>query len=607
MCQLPLPHHKPWNGNQEGVFLCWDGQHWNPSDFGDIDRKAIDSRKLTAYKQGQARREEFLGLLIEGIPLGHGVTDVTRHMGISFSTYTRWRQKYPRFAAEVDLARESGPAERMEYTGGFESFRRLYLRNESTWFQLQAVQALEGCKVGEIILLLWPPEHGKTTTIEDFCNFKLATAPQTRITVASEKQGHGIKVLRRVMNRMEPDGPTPLYVQKFGPFVPDDATGKRKSRQPWAADHFDVRQRGKFDERDYNMSAVGITTGVQGTRADWLIGDDLQSLKSLALTDSYFELLRQDFFSRPGMLGRICLLGTRVGHNDIYERLIEEGLIDRLIIFPAHDPEGRWLWPERYTESDYQRMRKRVGDQAWFRNFMQKPSAAKEATFSHEIVSPSFNTARSVIADAPQERDAKTTQLGIMPVCVNLDPALGSVNSITAQGFGQKQLYYLGSRSDEGFTRNEEIFDVLEQVIIRWNQPSVSSVRWLVIEAMNFQKGLVDDDRMREIKARYGVKVIPHLTGTNKYDENIGIPSMALSFMRGEIDLPYSDKVSQTEIDLFTQELYAWRPYKRGNRLRQDRVVSFWFGWIQWRMRRAHTKIDTSQFTMEASPLRRPA
>lgn len=620
MCDLPRPRHRPWKPKEYAdgadLFLCFDRStdKWMPADLGDIKRKhpkgvvpvgdPANSRKpvLTAYKQGQARRAEFLKHVTEH----HSIQDAVAHLGIHMNTYTRWRQKYPDFAARVDLARGIRVADRMDYTGSFADFRRNYLGMSTTWFQQRAVTALEECKEGEIILMLWHPESGKTTTVCDFINMKLALDPTCRITVVSENRNHAMKMLRRVRNRMEPDGPTPLYVRTFGPFVPDEATGKRGAAQPWAADHFDVRQREHYDEQDYSCSAAGITTAIQGTRADWLIIDDVQSLKSLNQTDAYVDKMRQDFFSRSGMFGRICILGTRVGNDDVYRRLLDEELVDTLIKFPAQDNDGNWLWPERYTEEQYLKIRKRVGESAWWRNYMQEPASAKDSAFTKEIVEPCFNEARSVIADAPQERDAYGN-LQVLPVVVGVDPALGSINSITACGLGAKKLYYLSSRADTGFTRNEEIFAAIEEMVIRWNQPGVSKVVEVVIEAMNFQQGLVDDDRMRELVKRYGFRVVPSLVGVNKYDPNIGVTSMPLSFMRHEIDLPFADRASEAEVRIFAAELYAWREGKRGNRLRQDRVMSFWYCWRRFKAKRAFVGVDPTQFSSKPSPLRRSA
>lgn len=565
-----------------------------PADYG--DKPKVRQFKGQAFLAAKARREEFLKI---HRATGRPPADICRQMGISIHTYKRWRDKYPDFAARYDIERQDRREEdgQLTYTGDFDTFRRVYMHMKSPWFHLMIVNALESCEPGQIVLILCPPEHGKTTLLEDFINYKLGTDPQCRVTVVSEQQKHAKRVLRRVKARMEFDGGFREYVLRFGPFTPQD-----ESRgQPWAEDHFDVFKRGQFDERDYNAAALGITSAIAGARADWLILDDCQSLKSLNQTESIVDKMRQDFFSRPGMKGRICILGTRVGEDDIYNRLIDADLIDKLIVFPAHNPDGEWLWPERYSADEYRKMRKRVGEQAWFRNYMQRPSAAQEQTFTHEIVQACHNTTRSVIADCPQH-DSKIT-----PVVVTLDPALGGANCIMALGFHPRKLLYLSSRVDHGLTRTEQIFDLLEQTIIRWNQPGVSRVTEVVIEANAFQKGLIGDDRLREITKRYGVRVVPHVTGTNKPDPELGVAGMALMFMREEIDLPYADEASRREVDLFRHELVAWRRHVSGTRLRQDRVMTAWFGWLRWRGQRAVHAADPSQFKTAGSPLRRSA
>ena len=102
---------------------------------------------------------------------------------------------------------------------------------------------------------------------------------------------------------------------------------------------------------------------------------------------------------------------------------------------------------------------------------------------------------------------------------------------------------------------------------------------------------------------RYGFRVREHLTGMNKYDETIGVPSMALSFMRGEIDIPYAeDPATRHQADQLIRQLKAWRPLKRGTKLRQDQVMALWFIWILWRQRKQSFDLDTSQFNFGGLP-----
>ena len=103
---------------------------------------------------------------------------------------------------------------------------------------------------------------------------------------------------------------------------------------------------------------------------------------------------------------------------------------------------------------------------------------------------------------------------------------------------------------------------------------------------MNFQKGLANDERLMDMRIKHGFAMRPHLTGSNKYDENIGLASMVGSFLRGEIVLPWAeDDLTRHEVGELVRQLRAWRPARRGNKLRQDRVMALWFMWILWRSR----------------------
>jgi hypothetical protein len=162
-------------------------------------------------------------------------------------------------------------------------------------------------------------------------------------------------------------------------------------------------------------------------------------------------------------------------------------------------------------------------------------------------------------------------------------------------------------REDVGLTRNEQILGVVEDAILRC-QVNGSTVSDVVIEAMVFQKGLSRDERLIEMTERYGFRVREHLTGFNKYDETIGVPSMALSFMRNEIEIPYAgDSTTRHQADQLIRQLKSWRPLKRGTKLRQDQVMALWFIWILWRQRKQAFAVDSSQFDYKALPWKQTA
>ena len=551
--------------------------------------------------QGNAAKdkgESTRALFMEGLREHGKIEAACRIAGVTRSAYDKWRQRIPDFAERADAIRhEALQRGDQPWDGSFASFRGQFFDHMSPWFHIQAIDAYENTPPGNLTVILWPPEHGKTTLAEDYFCYKLATNPEFRITVGSEGQDMARKILGRIRSRMEPLGPYPRYVAKFGPFVPQNQSG-RKTAQSWGADYFDVFKKQRHDERDYSMVGLGWRSKIAGTRTDHLHIDDIQSRVSLNLTEQMFEVFRQDWLTRPGENGRTTINGTRVGEDDFYERVMEEIDSDLLqvIKFPAivtgKNGEPEPLWPEMFTMEKLDRIRRKVGEDAWSRNYMQEPSSSMSATFTDDAIQKCLNPLRSVNHEPPKD----------CSVYIGLDPALGSNNCVVAATPHEGKLKILFIREDTGLTRNEQILSVVEEAVLQCmrNGASVSDV---VIEAMVFQKGLSRDERLIEMTQRYGFRVREHLTGVNKYNETIGVPSMALSFMRGDIDIPYADdKSTRHMVDQLIRQLKAWRPLKRGTRLRQDQVMALWFIWILWRQRKQSFDVDSSQFNFKGLP-----
>src|SRR4029434_8454613 len=148
----------------------------------------------------------------------------------------------------------------------------------------------------------------------------------------------------------------------------------KSSDQVWGAKCFNVAMKGNTDERDYSMAAVGMTGGVQGTRCDLLLLDDIQDVKSGELSSKYTTIIRQSFLSRPSMFGRTVMIGTRVDEYDVYRRLKDAQIPNKVIEIPAYkisqpvpwpalqkppqqDDESTWapegvkfLWPHKYDQ-----------------------------------------------------------------------------------------------------------------------------------------------------------------------------------------------------------------------------------------------------------------
>lgn len=569
------------------------------------DLNAIKGKHAGFY-QGQERRQQTLDLIASGMQ----VKDAVAEVGVRYDTYKHWRQRYPDWAARVDNARrKTGGEEPTRHPndprGQFDLAREReqYFGHDTPDFQMEIVNAMEALAPGNILLVLLPPEHGKTTLFEDYANLKLGHDPTTRFHVGSESIALSKKILGRIKNRMDPlqSHSYRTYIRDFGPFAPpkDDT----RHRQPWQEGYFDVFRK-DHDERDYSMVALGFGSQIIGSRSDHLHCDDLQSFKTLSQTEKNFEKWRQDWLTRPGEAGRTTVMGNRVDEGDIYEAMMEalDPDILHVIRYPAILPNGQPLWPERWSLEQLDRMKRKVSDIAWDRNWQQRPRAKGERTFSQEIVDRCKNPTRPL--EQVNGMEGRIAYIGLDPA---LDKGTNTLVAISPRPSPARGFDVVAARKYTGLSQNEQIMAVLQEMIVTLQVRGMTTTD-VVIESKNFQAGLCRDERLLAMRDAYGFALSEHLTGWNKYDENIGVASMVTTFIKGEIDLPWADdEYTRFNVGELVGELLAWRPFKKGTKLRQDLVMALWFAWIKWRQRQG-TDTDpgqSDQFKHNAMPYTR--
>lgn len=540
-------------------------------------------------EQSEARRRQFIEAVAQGLTLDQACAQVK----VQRNTYDKWRERWPEFRTQVDIARAAAreTAKALDFDNlTHVEFVNHYFGMMHTDFQLVAIDAMETCRPGDIVLELWPPEHGKTTTFENYASDKLARNPNYRIAVASESTTISKKIIGRVKHRMEPGGPFPAYVRDWGPFRPQSQMDSKQLLvpQPWTAGYFNVFKKATHDERDYSMIALGWTSSIVSTRSDHLHADDLQSTKSLTATNRIESFLRQDAFTRTGETGINTVVGTRVGEDDIYERLeMDEGLADlmRVLRFPAivTDPVTqavRPLMPGKYTMEMLARMEKKVGPEAWARNYMQASGVTKEsktwtATHFERMLQPQLS-----LHHGPPRGAA---------MVLSLDPSLVNFNTVMACQFTpDRKLALRQIRESKNLGSNAAVIGEV-RAVVEWCHTHGAHVTDLVIETMAFQRGLLLEPDLIALRDRWGFNVRAHLTDNNKYDDDIGIASMATTALRGRLLLPYADDpYTRAEVDELIRQMKRWKPGVRGNRARIDRLMALWFCWIVWQERHGY-------------------
>jgi len=166
--------------------------------------------------------------------------------------------------------------------------------------------------------------QAKTTITACYAVWRLIHDPTTRVLVVSAGSTMATEVANWVIQIL-------MYMPELECLRPDTTAGDRSSVQA-----FDVHWHLKGPEKSPSVACVGLTSNMQGKRADILIADDIESTKNSQTATQRERLahLTRDF-SSICMDGDIIYLGTPQNNDSVYNGLPGRGFVIR-------------VWPGRY-------------------------------------------------------------------------------------------------------------------------------------------------------------------------------------------------------------------------------------------------------------------
>jgi hypothetical protein len=225
------------------------------------------------------------------------------------------------------------------------------------------------------LLLMAFRSCGKSTIIGVFASWLLYKNPNLRIMVLAADNNLARKMVRNVKRIIERH---PLTTH----LKPDKI-------DQWGSDRFTVQR--ALELRDPSMLARGITTNLTGSRADFIICDDVEvpntcdtAEKRKILRESLAEI---DFVLTPG--GSQLYVGTPHSWFTIYadkpRTEINEAAaflsgFKRLIV-PIIDEDNKSSWPERYSLDDIENLRIRSGPNRFASQMLLQPVNIAEGRF----------------------------------------------------------------------------------------------------------------------------------------------------------------------------------------------------------------------------------
>lgn len=294
------------------------------------------------------------------------------------------------------------------------------------------------------------------------------------------------------------------------------------------------------------LTGKGFGSSVRGAHPYWIIVDD--GLKDNVI---YSALQRQksiDYFHSvimnmlvPG--GQICVVGTPFHAQDLYGDLkTKKGWF--VIEYPAIFPNGKVLWPQRWSFKDLMEKKNTQGNIIFSRENLCRPIVSDSSIFPLDILKRSL--VRMENYTLVRDRDDFPRKFGKVVV--------GSDFSISANVgadfycypvFGvdeENGMWLLNMEVGKGKTYEEQL-QILKGINMRF-RPDV-----MVFESNVFQQIFTDE------ALKYGMPVVPHNTGVEKNDLSKGWCALATMFERGMFHIPIGDKNSERIKDMIFEQL----------------------------------------------------
>ena len=161
--------------------------------------------------------------------------------------------------------------------------------------------------------------QAKTTITAAYAVWRLIQDPTTRVLILSAGTDMAQEISNWIIQII-------MHMPELECMRPDTSAGDRSSVKA-----FDVHHTLKGPEKSPSVACVGITSNIQGKRADVLIADDIESQKNAqtAVQRERLNHLTKDFTSICST-GDIIYLGTPQNNDSVYNSLPSRGFTVRI-------------------------------------------------------------------------------------------------------------------------------------------------------------------------------------------------------------------------------------------------------------------------------------
>ena len=553
--------------------------------------------------------------------LGYTVRECMDRVGKSEKSYEYYKRSDPEFAREVNSIRSKQRGDAKKEVPDFEDFCRDYFGMKLFQHQMQWVDLIHGReprglhvsqmyekKSDRMFIVNTPPEHAKSMTLSiNYVTWRIVQNPNVRIIVVSKTATMAKKFLSAVKDRLSKENRQ--FAKLKEDFAPLD--GYDSANAVWRADmiyvNADLRTRG---EKDPTVEALGLGQQIYGARADLIILDDTITLDNAHEFEKQIGWLQKEVLSRLGRTGKCLVIGTRLAAQDMYAELLKPEWYSRgvspwtylsqpaVLNFADGAPED-WttLWPRTNVMPDdmgdgvpepgpdglypmwdgpaLAEIRDRMSAENWARVYMQA-QISDSMTFTSAMMDGCTNQLRHPGPMDGAKRGHRPGGMGGLYVIAGLDPAPTNFTAAVVIGVdrttGRRYLLDVWTKLT---AQPRQVRELVQEWTIRYGV-----MEWR-IEENGLNKYISQDETLVRWCRGRGVGVFGHQTGTNKWDPQFGVATLANLFRGYETDTNMIELPARRDhqgIQTLVTELISWYPTPSKAKMpKQDTVMALWF------------------------------
>jgi len=345
--------------------------------------------------------------------------------------------------------------------------------------------------------------------------WELGNNPELRIKIICASEDLATKLSGEIARHIEHNPRLHLVFPHLRP----DPNG------PWTRTQLRVVRSGL--SKDPSIEAYGIISAGVGGRADLLIFDDVCDQRTAVLQPAMRQQIKQLFYETwinlLGPDGRAVYIATVWHPADLSVELRDSGNWTTWWRGIYDEATGESLWPDRWGPEALRQREAEIGSRAFARQFRLEAVSDEERLFSPQGIARCRDT-RYVVGR--QQPDPSWPRF----MGVDLAASLGKKASYSA--------IFVVAVSPQGQLLPVEIIRARLKLADLLTAIVQTDERWkperIVVENNAFQEAVLELLRRDHPK----LPLFGHRTGSEKADEQIGLPSLAAAVDRGEWIIP---------------------------------------------------------------------